>query len=73
MTPDESKSLSRGSRVYWQGDVADSGTITETNWNAVTIAWNNGHTATFTTAICEKSNYGRIVRVSWFRLLARAS
>jgi hypothetical protein len=46
VTPDESKSLSRGSRVYWQGDVADSGTITETNWNAVTIAWKNGHTAT---------------------------
>ena len=46
MTVDESKSLSEGSRVYWRGDSADSGTITETNWNAVTIAWKNGHTAT---------------------------
>lgn len=46
MTADESKSLCRGARVYWQGDAADSGTITESNWNAVTIAWKNGHTAT---------------------------
>ena len=45
MTTDESKSLSRGARVYWHGDAADSGTITETNWNAVTIVWKNGHTA----------------------------
>jgi len=45
MTVDESKSLSEGSRVYWRGDSADSGTITTTNWNAVTIAWKNGHTA----------------------------
>ncbi len=46
MTANESKALSRGARVYWQGDSADSGTITETSWNAVTIAWKNGHTAT---------------------------
>jgi len=31
--------------VYWQGDVADAGIITETSWDAVTIAWNNGHVA----------------------------
>ena len=32
-------------RVYWQGDGGDSGTITETSWDAVTIAWNNGQVA----------------------------
>ena len=46
MTAAESKELKKGARVYWQGDSNDSGTITEKNWNAVTIAWNNGHVAT---------------------------
>ena len=45
MTVDESKRLKKGSRVYWQGDVADSGVIAETSWDAVTIAWDNGHVA----------------------------
>jgi hypothetical protein len=45
MTADESKTLRKGSVVYWRGDAADSGTITETSWDAVTIAWNNGHVA----------------------------
>jgi hypothetical protein len=45
MTTDESKSLKKGARVYWHGDAADSGTITETSWDAVTISWNNGHVA----------------------------
>jgi hypothetical protein len=31
--------------VYWQGDAADSGMITETSWDAVTIAWNDGQVA----------------------------
>ena len=42
MTVAESKTLKKGTRVYWRGDTADSGTITETSWDAVTIAWNNG-------------------------------
>ncbi len=42
MTVTESKSLKKGSCVYWQGDAADSGIITETSWDAVTIAWQNG-------------------------------
>ena len=46
MTTDQSKSLSLGARVYWHGDAADSGTITETNWSTVTIAWKNDYTAT---------------------------
>src|ERR1019366_9044595 len=45
MTNAESKSLTKGSRVYWQGDAADRGSITETSWDAVTIAWDNGQVA----------------------------
>ena len=41
----ESKNLKKGTRVYWRGDAADSGIITETSWNAVTIAWGNGKVA----------------------------
>src|SRR5262249_33917585 len=39
MTVDESKSLKKGNRIYWRGDPADSGVVTETSWDAVTIAW----------------------------------
>ena len=45
MTVTESKGLKKGSRVYWRGDATDSGTITETSWDAVTIAWDNGQVA----------------------------
>jgi hypothetical protein len=45
MTVNESKSLKNDTRVYWQGNVADSGIITETSWDAVTIAWDNGQVA----------------------------
>ena len=45
MTVTESKDLQKGARVYWRGDAADSGIITETRWDAVTIAWNNGKVA----------------------------
>jgi hypothetical protein len=45
MTVIESKGLKKGNRVYWRGDTTDSGTITETSWDAVTIAWDNGHVA----------------------------
>jgi hypothetical protein len=41
----ESKNLKKGTSVYWRGDAADSGIITETSWNAVTIAWDNGKVA----------------------------
>jgi hypothetical protein len=42
MTIDESRGLTKGTRVYSRGDAADSGIVTETSWNAVTIAWSNG-------------------------------
>jgi len=45
MTAAESKSLKKGSRVYWHGDANDGG-ITEMRWDAVTIAWDNGQLAT---------------------------
>jgi hypothetical protein len=45
MTVDESKGLKKGVRVYWRGDAADSGVITETSWASVTITWNNGQVA----------------------------
>lgn len=45
MTVNESKNLKKGARVCWRGDAADSGVITETSWDAVTIAWNNGQVA----------------------------
>ena len=45
MTVNKSKALAKGVCVYWRGDAADSGIITETSWDAVTIAWNNGKVA----------------------------
>ena len=41
----ESKGLRKGNRVYWRGDAADGGHITEITWDAVTIAWDNGQVA----------------------------
>jgi len=41
MTVTESKGLKKGNRVYWRGDATDSGRITETSCDAVTIAWDN--------------------------------
>ena len=54
MTVAESKGLKKGARVYWRGDASDSGTITATSWDAVTIAWNNGKVASYTTGTCAK-------------------
>jgi hypothetical protein len=45
MTVTESKDLKKGARVFWRGDAADSGIVTETRWDAVTIAWDNGQVA----------------------------
>lgn len=54
MTVNESKALKKGACVYWRGDAADSGIVTETTWDAVTIAWNNGQVARITTETCER-------------------
>ena len=45
MTVDDSKNLKEGNIVYWRGDAADSGTITETRSKSVTINWKNGKPA----------------------------
>ena len=45
MTVTESKNVKKGTHVYWRGDIADAGIITETSWDAVTITWNNGKVA----------------------------
>ena len=45
MTVTESKDLKKGARVFWRGDAADSGIVTETSWDAVTIGWDNGKVA----------------------------
>jgi len=45
MTAAESKDLKKGDHVYWRGDAANRGSITETGWDAVTIAWDNGQVA----------------------------
>ena len=45
MTVTESKDLKKDARVYWRGDTGDSGVITETSWDAVAIAWDNGKVA----------------------------
>jgi hypothetical protein len=43
MTPDESRKLKPGTRVCFNGDPADVGTVTATNANYVTIKWNDRH------------------------------
>ena len=45
MTVTESKGLQKGSRVYWRGNAADSGVISETSWDALTINWDDGKVA----------------------------
>jgi hypothetical protein len=46
LTAAESTKLRKGDRVCWRGDAADSGSIIDTSWDAVTIAWDNGKVAT---------------------------
>jgi hypothetical protein len=46
MTPAESRALKKGDRVCWREDATDSGTITATSWDAVTIAWDDAQVAT---------------------------
>jgi hypothetical protein len=43
MTPDESHKLKPGTRVCFNGDPADCGTVIATNANYVTIKWDDRH------------------------------
>jgi len=41
VTGDQSRGLKVGDRVCWIADKNDQGTVTEKNWAAVTIKWDN--------------------------------
>jgi hypothetical protein len=43
MTSDKSKTLKPGTRVCFDGDQSDRGTIKANNANYVIIKWNDGH------------------------------
>jgi hypothetical protein len=43
VTPDDSRKLKPGDRVCFNGNDTDSGTVTATNANYVTIKWKDGH------------------------------
>ena len=45
MTGSQSRLLKAGDRVCWQASATDLGTVVQTSWSAVTIDWDNGHTA----------------------------
>ena len=42
MTVSKSKALKKGTSVFWRGDPAVTGIITDTSSDEVTISWNNG-------------------------------
>jgi hypothetical protein len=43
MTPEQSKQLKVGTRVCFNGEKTDRGTVTATNLAYVTIKWDDGH------------------------------
>jgi hypothetical protein len=43
MTPDESRKLKPGTRVCFNGDPSDVGTVTATETRYATIRWDDGH------------------------------
>jgi hypothetical protein len=43
MTPDQSRKLKPGTRVSFDGDPADLGTVTATELRYVTIRWDDSH------------------------------
>jgi hypothetical protein len=43
MTPDQSRKLKPGTRVCFNGDPADLGTVTATDLRYVTVKWDDGH------------------------------
>jgi hypothetical protein len=45
MTGEQSRTLGVGERVRWGATTTDLGTVVGIAWNAVTIDWDNGHTA----------------------------
>ena len=45
MTGNQSRLLKAGDRICWKTSATDQGTVVGTSWNGVTIAWDDGHTA----------------------------
>jgi hypothetical protein len=43
MTPDQSRQLKVGTRVCFNGEQTDCGTVTATQLRYVTIKWDDGH------------------------------
>ena len=44
MTPEQSRALNVGDRVYWQTDLKDQGEVLERDWSGVRIKWFSGRT-----------------------------
>jgi hypothetical protein len=44
MIGEQSRLLKVGDRVCWGATTTDLGTVIDTNWSGVTIAWDDGHT-----------------------------
>jgi hypothetical protein len=42
MTGEQSRLLKVGDRVCWGASTTDLGTVTETSWSGVIIAWDDG-------------------------------
>jgi hypothetical protein len=42
VTPEQSRNLNIGERVFWQGNAHDCGKITARDWSGVTIIWDTG-------------------------------
>jgi hypothetical protein len=47
MTGTESRSLTLGTRVCWDKNKTDQGTVTARDWGGVNIDWDNAHTTYF--------------------------
>jgi hypothetical protein len=44
MIGEQSRLLKVGDRVCWGATTSDLGTVIDTAWSGVTIAWDDGHT-----------------------------
>ena len=45
MTPEQSRNLNVGQRVFWHGDGDDRGTVVARDWSGVEIRWDKGKSA----------------------------
>ena len=46
MNEPQARKLKAGDRVKWDNDPSDAGSVIDTGYLAVTIAWDNGQTGT---------------------------